>query len=72
MEGTVMAFRGLEWKFSAPVKFGDTIRARFEVKEKKPARRLGGGTVIFKVTVLNQRDEIVQKGTWTALIKSAP
>jgi len=72
MEGTVMAFRGLEWKFSAPAKFGDTIRARFEVKENKPARRLGGGTVIFKVTVLNQRDEIVQKGTWTALIKSAP
>jgi len=72
IEGTVMAFRGVEWKFSKPVFFGDTIRARFEVEEKKAMRRLGGGLVIFKVTVLNQNDEPVQRGAWTALIKSAP
>ncbi len=70
IEGTVLAFRGLEWKFSAPVKFGDTVRARFEVSEKKEMPRLGGGAVTLKVTVLNQRDETVQKGTWTALIRS--
>jgi len=72
IEGTVLAFRSIEWKFSKPVFFDDTIRARFEVVEKKEARRLGGGTVDFKVTVLNQNDEPVQRGTWTALIKSAP
>jgi len=72
IDGTVLAFRGVEWKFSRPVKFDDTVHARFEVVEKKAMRRLGGGVVIFKITVLNQRDEIVQKGTWTALIKSAP
>ncbi len=72
VEGTVLAFRGLEWKFSLPVKFGDTIRARFEVGEKKPVRRLGGGLVTLKVTVLNQRNEVVQRGTWTAIIESVP
>ena len=72
IEGTVLAFRSIEWKFSKPVFFDDTIRARFEVVEKKEARRLGGGTVNLKVTVLNQKDEAVQKGTWTALIRSAP
>jgi len=72
IEGTAQAFTGLEWKFRAPVKFGDTIRARIEVKSKKEMRRLGGGFVILKVTVLNQRDETVQKGDWKALIKSAP
>ncbi len=72
IEGTVLAFRGLEWKFRSPVKFGDTIRARFEVKEKKAMPRLGGGLVTLDVSVLNQEDETVQTGAWTALIKSAP
>ena len=71
-EGTAEAFTGLEWKFRGPIKIGDTIRARFEVRRKKEMRRLGGGFVSFAVTVLNQRDEIVQKGTWTVLMKSAP
>jgi len=71
-EGTVQAFTGLEWKFRAPVKFGDTIRARFEVKRKKEMARLGGGFVVLDVEVFNQHDETVQKGSWTLLIKSAP
>lgn len=72
IEGTIQAFSGLEWKFRNPIMFGDTIRARFEVKRKKEMGSLGGGLVILAVTVLNQRDETVQKGTWTVLIKSAP
>ncbi len=71
-EDTVEAFTSLEWKFRGPVKFGDTIRARLEVKRKKEMARLGGGFVVFDVVVRNQRDEIVQKGSWTLLIKSAP
>jgi len=72
IEGTTLAFTGLEWKFRAPIKFGDTIWARFEVKQKKEMKRLGGGFVTFRITVLNQREETVQKGEWTVLIKSAP
>lgn len=71
-EDTVEAFTSLDWKFRAPVKLGDTIRARLEVKRKKEMARLGGGFVVFDVVVLNQRDETVQKGSWTLLIKSAP
>lgn len=72
IEGTTQAFTGLEWKFRAPVKFGDTVRVRIAVKQKKAMPRLGGGFVIFDVAVLNQRDEIVQKGAWKVLLKSAP
>jgi len=72
IEGTVQAFTGLEWKFRGPVKFGDTVRALLEVKQKKEMRRLGGGFVTLGVAILNQRDETVQKGEWRALIKSAP
>lgn len=71
-EGTVEAFISLEWKFRAPIKFGDTIRARLEVKQKKEMARLGGGFVILDVVVRNQDDDTVQKGSWTLLIKSAP
>jgi acyl dehydratase len=71
-EGTVEAFTSLEWKFRGPIRFGDTIRARFVVERKKKMARLGGGFVIFDVAVLNQKDEVVQKGTWTLLMKSMP
>jgi acyl dehydratase len=72
MEGTADALISVETKFRNPVKFGDTIRARFMVKQKKEMKRMGGGFVTLGVVVLNQRDETVQKGDWTVLIRSAP
>ena len=71
IEGTVQAFMGLEWKFRAPVLIGDTVHARFKVRRKRPMPRLEGGFVFLDVVILNQRDEVVQKGTWTSLLKSA-
>jgi 3-hydroxybutyryl-CoA dehydratase len=70
IEETVLAFRGLEWKFSAPIFIGDTIHLRIKVREKKELKRLGGGSVIFDVRLLNQEGKIVQKGTWEVLMKS--
>ena len=62
----------MEWKFRAPIRIGDTIRVQTEVLRKKEMPRLEGGFVVFDVAILNQRDETVQKGTWTVLVKSAP
>ena len=70
MEGTVEAFMGLDWQFRRPVFIGDTVRVHLQVQEKKPMARLGGGLVTFRVRVLNQKDEVVQRGTWTILVKS--
>ena len=72
MEGTVQAFIGLEWKFRGPVLMGDTVRARVEVRKKRSMPKLDGGLVFLDVLVLNQRDEVVQKGTWNALLRSVP
>lgn len=72
IEGTAQAFTGLDWKFRGPIKIGDTIRIRATVRKKKEMSRLGGGFVVFDVVILNQRDETVQKGTWTILVKSTP
>ncbi|HET90996.1 MAG TPA: dehydratase [Chloroflexi bacterium] len=71
VEGTAQAFTGLDWKFRGPIKIGDTIRVRAQVRQKKEMARLGGGFVVFDVAILNQRDETVQKGTWTVLVRSA-
>lgn len=72
MEDTVIAFRGLEWKFVAPVFIGDTIHLRVTVESAKPMGRLGGGFVGLKMEVINQRDEVVNRGVWQVLCKAAP
>ena len=70
LEGTVLAFTGLSWKFKAPVKIGDTVRLRARVTKVRPLPRMGGGLVVLVVEVLNQRGEVVQSGEWTLLMKS--
>ena len=72
IEGTAIAFRELEWKFSLPIVIGDTIHMRAEVVEKKAVPRLDGGIVTLAVEVLNQRDQVTQRGTWKMLVKSRP
>lgn len=70
IEGTVLAFRELEWKFSRPVMLGDTVHVEIEVVDMKALSRLGGGNVTMKVSVLNQHDEVVHRGQWVMLVKS--
>jgi 3-hydroxybutyryl-CoA dehydratase len=72
MEGTVLAFRALEMKFSQPVYIGDTLHVELTVAELKEARRLGGGLVTLEVRIVNHQGDAVQKGTWTVLIAGKP
>ena len=72
IEDTVIAFMGLDWKFRAPIKIGDTIHMCAQIAEKKAMPRLGGGLVTLNVEVLNQRGETTQKGTWSMLMKMKP
>ncbi len=73
MERTIMAFREItEWKFSKPIFIGDTIHVEIEVLEMKAMPRLGGGSVMLKLSVQNQNGEVVQVGTWSALMLSKP
>lgn len=72
LERTVLGFRGLEMKFSAPVFIGDTIHAELKVAETRPARRLGGGVVVLEMRVIKQNGAIVQKGSLSLLMMSQP
>ncbi|MGC8878993.1 MAG: MaoC/PaaZ C-terminal domain-containing protein [Anaerolineae bacterium] len=72
IEGTALAFRELSWKFSLPVFIGDTVHVKAVCRETKPMARLGGGLVIFDVSVINQEGKTVQRGDWHVLVASKP
>ena len=72
MERTVIAFRSVEMKFSLPVFIGDTLHCELTVREKKEARRMGGGWVTLDVKIVNQEGKTVQSGEWTVLIALKP
>jgi acyl dehydratase len=72
IEGTALAFRELTWKFSQPVFMGDTVHVKARCRELKPMARLGGGLVIFDLSVVNQEGRTVQKGEWHVLMASKP
>ncbi len=72
MERTIIAFRSLDMKFSLPVFIGDTIHVELVVREKKEARRMGGGWVTLDVKIVNQNGKSVQSGEWTVLMALKP
>ncbi len=65
---SVMAFMGVEWKFSKPIFIGDTIHYVSEIKKKRDIRG-EGGIVMMDRKLVNQSGETVQTGTFTLLIK---
>jgi len=72
MEGTAQAFLSLEWRFKNPIFIGDTIHVSATVQRTRAVKRLQGGLIVLDLALLNQRDEVVQQGTWTLLMKSRP
>jgi acyl dehydratase len=71
---SITAFLGIsDWRFSAPVFFGDTIHLRYELVEHRLSRSNSTeGIVGFFVEVLNQNDEVVQSGTKNLLVSNRP
>ncbi|MHB9034718.1 MAG: MaoC/PaaZ C-terminal domain-containing protein [Anaerolineae bacterium] len=72
IDGTAQAFTSLSWRFKAPILIGDTIRLKATVSRTRAMSSLGGGIVYLDVNVLNQRDETVQQGEWSLIIRSKP
>jgi acyl dehydratase len=50
------------YKFTGPIRIGDTIRIRVKIASKRETKKPDRGIVVEYVTMLNQRDEIVQEG----------
>jgi acyl dehydratase len=71
IEGTAIAFLSMTWKFRKPVFIGDTIRVRLKATKKR-AVGAEAGMLIADLSVINQRDEVVQNGEWTVMVKRKP
>ena len=71
-DGTLIGFLGMEWKFTGPIRIGDTIRQRSIVKEKRETSKSDRGVITFAIQVLNQKNEVVQEGTRTVMMKRVP
>jgi acyl dehydratase len=65
----VLAFLGLTWKFSGPIKLGDTIHAVVRISSKRETSKPDRGLMVQAIQVLNQRGEVVQAGEFTTMLK---
>ena len=61
-----------EWKFRAPVRAGDTVRARFTVESLRLASRGDRGVVVRRVEILDQHGTVVQDGRASLLVACRP
>jgi acyl dehydratase len=68
MEGTLLAFLGMTWEFLGPIRIGDTVHVVQRVKEMRDTSKADRGLVTFQKELINQRGEMVQKGTTTVLL----
>ena len=65
--------RAQSWKFKRPLLIGDTIHVVQELLEKSdPKPESDRGKVTFHRTVYNQRDEVIQEGDLSWLIRKRP
>ncbi len=68
-EGTALALLGLDrLRFTAPVKFGDTINTEMTVTQTRESAKGDRGVVTFDVVVKNQRDEVVMSYEATRML----
>jgi len=72
IEGTTLAFVGLDWRFKGPIYIGDTIAITARVTRTRPMPSAGGGLVVFDVNVTNQHAAVVQEGTWSMMMRGRP
>lgn len=72
-DDTLIAFLGFDkLYFTAPVRIGDTLRARIQVTERRETSRPDRGIVQRLLEVRNQRGEVVLEAIQAFLIKRRP
>lgn len=71
---TAVAFLGInEWKFLGPIFVGDTIFVNYEISELRDSKsRPTQAIAVFDVSVLDQNDRMVQRGSKTLLLSKIP
>jgi acyl dehydratase len=71
-DGSAIALLGLEWDFKGPVKINDTIHLRMTIGSMRESKKGDRGIVVRDYEILNQRDEVVQTGKISVMIRKRP
>jgi acyl dehydratase len=66
----VIGLLSLNWDFSSPVKVDDTIHSRVTLESQKPTSKAGRELATFAFEVINQNNEIVQRGRMLVLVRA--
>lgn len=66
--GTLNALTGMQIRWTAPVRPGDTIRCELTVAERDADPGPKRGSVSLDVTVRNQDDVVVSESHWSCLV----
>lgn len=69
VNNTALGLLGINWKFKRGVVAGDTIHAKFVVKEKVETSKADRGVLIRSIHVINQNGETVSEGEIILLMK---
>ena len=71
---TAVAFLGInEWKFLEPIFVGDTIFVNYQISELRDSKsRPTQAIAVFDVSVVNQNNRTVQRGSKALLLSKAP
>lgn len=71
-DGSAIAMLGIDgWRFTGPVFVGDTLHCRVEITGKRLTSKGDRGILERKFSLLNQRDEVVQEGNISLMIRLA-
>lgn len=69
-DGTALALLGIEdWRFTAPIKLGDTIRVHMEIARLRALSDGQRGIAWRATQLLNQQEEVLQEGTLVVMLK---
>ena len=69
IDGTALGLLSVSWDFQGPVKLGDTISAKVTPLEARPSKKPDRGVLKLGFEVVNQREEVVETGSITLLMK---
>lgn len=71
-DGSALALLGLQWEFKGPVKINDTIHLRMTIGSMRESKKGDRGIVVRDYEIINQRDEVVQTGKISVMIRKKP
>lgn len=70
-ESCSIALLGIkEWRFLAPIRIGDTVRLRLEILRTRRTSSGTSGVLEREFTLLNQSDQVVQRGQIDLLVSA--